>query len=141
MTLYLVFPLWATVALLGAGALALLLVQQRHRVLPLLRRLVAANDALWAGPGRVWFPLAGVFLLINAPAVLLLSLFGTYGAACADLYWTAEQIRWAGGLIPLYETGQTLVVGEFLGLAALLGTSAILRLVSLAYTFSCKMRS
>lgn len=46
--------------------------------------------------------------------------------------------RWC---IPAYEFSHTLIVGEFLGLAALLGTSAILRLVSLAHQFNCKMRS
>ena len=32
MTLYLVFPLWAPVALFGTGVLAVLLAQQRHRL-------------------------------------------------------------------------------------------------------------
>ena len=140
MTLIIALPLWAPVALFGTGVLAALLAQQRHRFLPLLRRLVAANDALWSGSGRVLAIAAGV-LLVNAPAVALLSLFGTYGAACAVSSWTAEQIRWAGWLIPAYEFSQSLIVGEFLGLAALLGTSAILRLVSLAHQLYCKMRS
>jgi hypothetical protein len=141
MTLYLVFPLWATVALLGAGVLAVLIVQQRHRLLPLLCRLVAANDALWSGPGRHLLSLAGLFLLLNAAPLALVTLFGTYGAACAVQYWTAEQIRWAGWLIPGYEFSHTLIVGEFLGLAALLGTSGLLRLGSLAHQLHSKMRS
>ena len=140
MTLIIALPLWAPVALFGTGVLAALLAQQRHRFLPILSRIIAANDALWSGSGRVLAIAAGV-LLVNAPAVALLSLFGTYGAACAGLYWTAEQIRWAGWLIPAYEFSRTLIVGEFLGLAALLGTSAILRLGSLAHQFNCKMRS
>lgn len=140
MTLIIALPLWAPVALFGTGVLAVLLAQQRHRFLPLLSRIIAANDALWSGSGRV-LAIAAAILLVNAPAVPLLSLFGTYGAACAVSSWTAEQIRWAGWLIPAYEFSQSLIVGEFLGLAALLGTSAILRLVSLAHQFNCKMRS
>ena len=140
MTLYLVFPLWALVALFGAGVLAVLLVQQRHRLLPLLRRLVAANDALWSGSGRP-LPLAAVILLVNALPLILVTLFGTYGAARAASSWTAEQIRWAGWLIPGYEFSHTLIVGEFLGLAALLGTSGLLRLGSLAHQTLVNMRS
>lgn len=140
MTLIIALPLWAPVALFGTGVLAVLLAQQRHRLLPLLRRLVAANDALWSGSGRVLAIAAGV-LLVNAAPLALVTHFGTYGAACAGFIWTTEQIRWAGWLIPAYEFSQSLIVGEFLGLAALLGTSAILRLVSLAHQLYCKMRS
>ena len=141
MTLIIALPPWALVAIFGTGVLAVLIDQQRHRLLPLLCRLVAANDALWSGPGRHLLSLAGLFLLLNAAPLALVTLFGTYGAACAVSSWTAEQIRWAGWLIPAYEFSHTLIVGEFLGLAALLGTSAILRLVSLAHQLYCKMRS
>jgi len=108
-------------------------------------------DALLDRNARFWAPafasrwcIPASLLLSAAMIIYLVALvthFGTYRAACAGFIWTTEQIRWAGWLIPAYEFSHTLIVGEFLGLAALLGTSAILRLVSLAHQFNCKMRS
>lgn len=102
------------------------------------RGLIAKNDALWTGRGGTLAVLAALALLVNTLPLALLIRFGTYGAACAAVTWTAEQVRWAGWLLPLYEVSCTLILAEFFGLAGVIGISGLLRLGSIIHT---KMRS
>lgn len=102
------------------------------------QRLIDRNDAFWAGRGGTFLRLAALVLIANAIPVTLLTLFSTYGAACASMYWTAEQIRWAGWLLPLFGVCRTLILVEYCGLAAVIGISWILRIGSIIHQ---KLRS
>ena len=132
MTQYVLIPLWFFYGLLGIGGVLFALADPRYRA-PLIgaaRTLVAKNDALWTGPWRPLLPLAFLALLVNVVPLALSAFFGACGVIHAHQVWTAEQIRWAGGLVPAYELSRTLILSEYLGTAGLLFGSGVLRLIS-----------